>query len=649
MSNILLVLVIGISFGFILFLLSAGLSLTMGLMRIVNLAHGALYMIGAYVGLAAAKASGNFLISLLAGAACAGLVGLLLETGFLRYLFKRDMSQVLLTVGFIYILTNLIQWIWGSFPLSGITPAIFSGSIPLGNAALPVFRFVIIVFGLLMAIALWFFQEKTRIGAMVRAGMDNPEITRAIGINLKLVFTGVFVFGAFVAGLCGLMGAPVMGINLQVGWDALTLAMIVVIVGGTGSIQGALLGGLIIGILDSIGKVYFPQFDYFVIYLVLILILLFKPSGLLGRAMTGQTTGDQSQSIAFQEVKGGRKENIQSATKNETIWQMKLFSIAPYAGVGLLLVILPPFLPVYYLSMLTEILIFAIFAISLDLILGFTGLLSFGHAAFLGVAGYAVGILAVHYNIGLFWIVLPITILITVVASALIGFISLRLSGVYFMLVTFAFGQLLSNVATKWSSITGGTDGLVGILKPDLGISGFTWTDSSFYYLVFIVFGICFFLMYRIVKSSFGRALVGIRENEMRMRSLGYNTWSMQYIAIIIAGAFASIAGIFYAYFYGDMTPDNLAMGMSATVMLMVIIGGPGTLFGPFIGSAILVIIQNVSNTFVPERWPLILGGIFVVCVMLIRGGFARYLSRMWQNMRYRRAVNAIDSAEHRG
>ncbi|MBA7676167.1 High-affinity branched-chain amino acid transport system permease protein LivH [subsurface metagenome] len=281
---------IGISFGFILFLLGTGLSLTMGLMRIVNLAHGALYMVGGYTGLAVAQFTENlvgrdlsFVLGVLAGGTCAGLLGLIMESGFLRRLYKRDLDQVLLTIGFIYILTNLAQWIWGPVPQSGVIPSILSGSIPLGRITFPVFRLAIIAFGLVAAACLWLFQEKTRVGAIIRAGMDNKEMTTGLGINLKVVFTGVFTLGAFVAGFCGLIGAPLLGINLGVGWDALLLAMIVVIVGGTGSVQGALVGGLVIGLVDAYGKAFFPELAYFTMYLVLITILLFRPSGLMGR------------------------------------------------------------------------------------------------------------------------------------------------------------------------------------------------------------------------------------------------------------------------------------------------------------------------------------------------------------------------------
>ena len=331
---------IGISFGFILFLLATGLTLTMGLMRIVKLAHGALYMVGGYVGLSVARLAEDsvgrdlaFLLGILAGGLCAGLLGLIMETGFLRRLYKRELDQVLLTIGFIYILINVTQWIWGPVPEYGYVPSILSGSVPVGGITLPVSRLAIIGFGLFAAAGLWLFQEKTRVGAIIRAGMDNKEMTTGLGINLKLVFTGVFALGAFVAGFCGLIGSPLLGVNLGVGWDALLLAMIVVIVGGTGSVQGALVGGIVIGLVDSFGSAYFPQLASFTMYLVLIIILLFRPSGLMGRAM---------------QPGGGERQP----------GPLLVHYFAPIVGISLVLLILPPFLSTYFLSMVTKVLIF---------------------------------------------------------------------------------------------------------------------------------------------------------------------------------------------------------------------------------------------------------------------------------------------------
>jgi len=196
---------------------------------------------------------------------------------------------------------------------------------------------------------------------------------------------------------------------------------------------------------------------------------------------------------------------------------------------------------------------------------------------------------------------------------------------------------LLSVAAVKWRTMTGGTDGLVGIIYPSLGIPGFTWTDTSFYYLVFLAFVICFFLLHRIVNSAFGRALVGIRENEPRMQSLGYNTWAHKYVAFIIGGAFAGVAGALLAFFYGIMVPAHLGIITSTSAMLMVIIGGAGTLFGPVIGAGVIVLLEHIASIYAPERWPLILGGVFVICVLFVRGGFGIYLTRFWRrvNLKY--------------
>ena len=255
----------------------------MGLMKIVNLAHGAIYMVGAYVGLTAATYTQNFLIGVLAGGLSAGLLGMLMEVGFLRRLYKRNMDQALLTIGFVYVLINIVQWIWGPLPQTNYIPPALSNSIPIANMKIPVFRIAIIGVGLVAAVALWFFQEKTRIGAIIRAGMDNQEMTRGLGIRLPLIFTGVFAFGAFVAGCCGLFGAQALGISLDIGWDVLLLSMMVVVIGGTGTIQGALVGGLLIGLTETFGKVFFPDLAYFTMYALLIIVLLVRPSGLLGR------------------------------------------------------------------------------------------------------------------------------------------------------------------------------------------------------------------------------------------------------------------------------------------------------------------------------------------------------------------------------
>jgi branched-chain amino acid transport system permease protein len=304
-----------------------------------------------------------------------------------------------------------------------------------------------------------------------------------------------------------------------------------------------------------------------------------------------------------------------------------LWSAAPYLAAAVILIVLPLVLQSYYLSVVTMILIFGLFAMSLNIIFGHTGLNSLGHAAFFGTAGYVTGIAIVTYGIKSFWTSAPLGILGAAVTAAIFGIIALRVSGVYFLLVTFALGQLLWTVAEKWYSVTMGRSGFVGIPAPDLGLSFLDiGSPVGFYYFVCVVFVVCYYLMFRLHGSPFGYALQGIRERESRMRALGYNVWFYKYVAYIIAGGFAGVGGILYAHFNGSIAPSHIGFSTSALVMLMVILGGAGTLWGPVLGAALIVLIQSFASLLVPARWPLILGILFVIGVMGFRGGIGPHM-----------------------
>jgi branched-chain amino acid transport system permease protein len=275
----------GISFGAILFILCSGLSLIFGIMGILNLSHGALYMIGAYVGWTIAIQGGlNFWLAVLAGGAVAGLLGLIMERGFLRNLHGMINEQVLLTFGFVYMFTNLSLWIWGGVPKAPFTAPGLDGSIQIiGDWTYSKARLVITGIGIILAAALWWLQTKTKMGSIIRAGMDNKEMTMGLGINYEAVAAAVFALGSFLAGGAGVIGAYLFGVTLELGMSILLLAIVVVVVGGTGSVQGALIGGILIGLIISFGKALFPQLSMFFVYLSMIVILLIKPSGIMGK------------------------------------------------------------------------------------------------------------------------------------------------------------------------------------------------------------------------------------------------------------------------------------------------------------------------------------------------------------------------------
>ena len=305
----------------------------------------------------------------------------------------------------------------------------------------------------------------------------------------------------------------------------------------------------------------------------------------------------------------------------------RLSTAVPYLIAVVILVALPLVLQSYYLSVATMILIFGLFAMSLNVIFGHTGLNSLGHAAFFGTAGYVTGIAIVTYGVKSFWTSAPLGILGAAVTAAIFGIIALRVSGVYFLLVTFALGQLLWTVAEKWNSVTMGRSGFVGIPAPDLGLS-FLDLESpvGFYYFVFVVFSVCYYLMARLHRSPFGYALQGIRERESRMRALGYNVWLYKYIAYIVAAVFAGMGGILYAHFNGSIAPSHVGFSTSALGMLMVILGGAGVLWGPVLGAALIILLQGFASLLVPARWPLILGALFVIGVMGFRGGIGLHM-----------------------
>jgi branched-chain amino acid transport system permease protein len=273
-------------------------------------------------------------------------------------------------------------------------------------------------------------------------------------------------------------------------------------------------------------------------------------------------------------------------------------------------------------SLATSILVFSIFTMSLDLLLGYAGLPSFGHAAFLGLGAYAAAILSARLDISNLGIALLAAIALASGGSLVLGLLALRTSGVYFLMLTLAFAQMLSAVALKWGPVTGGTNGLPGVHSPELLVPGLTVGRGIPYYLLTLVAAIlCFFVMYRLIHSPFGRTLIGIHQNEARMRAIGYNTRFYKLGAFWIAGVFASIAGVFYAFFNQFISPDDIGFTTSGTAVLMVLLGGEATLIGPIFGTTAFLVLQNVLSSMFTGRWQLILGALFVVFVLFVRGG----------------------------
>jgi branched-chain amino acid transport system permease protein len=588
----------GLVYGVLLFLMAAGLSLIFGLMNVVSLAHGSFFMLGAYVGLSIFKSTGSFWLALLLAPIPVVATGVAIERLFMRPLYRRGhMDQVLLTFGFTFVFLDLVQTVWGRTVQRLPVPEALQGTIHIGAGVFSAYRLFLIAFGFAIALMLWLFLERSRIGAMVRAGVDDAQMASGLGGNIPALFSGIFGFGVALAAVGGVAAGPILSLYPGMDAEILIPAFIVIVIGGLGSLRGAFVGSLLIGIADTFGKAYLPSLALFLIYLAMILVLLVRPQGLFG--------------IKYSDVA------IPSAVR---ITAVPITNRTRVAGLVALLALLAlPFaVSDYSRALIAEIFIFAIFAMSLDLLLGFTGLMSLGHAAFFGLGAYAVAVLGTMFGINA-WVGVTAGIALAAVAAGLIGWFCVRTGGVTFLMLTLAFSQLVFTVALKWRDVTGGSDGLAIAEKPSF--FGFDLSNSLvMYYMALFFFVLIFAGLRRLINAPLGRIFVGIRENEQRMMAVGYPTKTYKLISFTISAAIAGLAGGLYAIFNGFISADALYWTASGDVLIMTMLGGAGTLIGPAIGAGVFLLMKNVVSSY-NEHWLAIIGITFICCVMFFPAG----------------------------
>lgn len=290
-----------------------------------------------------------------------------------------------------------------------------------------------------------------------------------------------------------------------------------------------------------------------------------------------------------------------------------------FFGVGVVLVLAAQVLSTYWLSILTLALIFGILAMSLDILMGYTGLPSFGHSAFFGIAAYTVAILSTRYQIGFLGCVVSAIVLSTMIA-AIFGLLVSHTKGVYFLMITLALSMVVWGLAFRWVGMTAGDNGISGIPRPDMGEVISMWDEVNYYYFVLGVYAAVFLLISLFLRSPFGKSLKGIRESESRMKNLGYNTWLHKYLSYVVAGMFSGVAGILWAYYNGFVSPSDVEITASFEAFLMVILGGPGTLAGPALGAGIIIFLQNFLSAFT-ERWLIVMGAIYILTILYLPQG----------------------------
>jgi branched-chain amino acid transport system permease protein len=588
----------GLVYGSLLFLMAAGLSLIFGLMNVVSLVHGSFFMLGAFFGLAIFRTTGNFWLALVLGPVPVIVLGVLLELLFLRPLYRRGhMDQVLLTFGFTFVFLDLVQTVWGRTVIRFPVPQALQGTLQIGFGVFSAYRLFLIGFGIATAILLWVFLERTRIGAMVRAGVDNAAMAAGLGADIPALFTGIFGLGVALAALSGIAAAPLLGLYPGMDAEILIPALIVIVVGGMGSLRGAFVGSLLIGVCDTFGKAYFQSVALFLIYLTMAAVLLVRPQGLFG--------------IKYSDVPVAP---AVARTSSPSTVNRRFAELAAL----LVLASLPFAMSDYPRALVSEIFIFAILAMSLDLLLGFTGLMSLGHAAFFGLGAYSLAVLGVQFGVNA-WIGLAAGVTIAACGAALIGFFCVRTGGIPFLMLTLAFSQLVYTIALKWRDVTGGSDGIAIPERPSF--FGYDLSNSLVMYFMALSFlAMVYAGLRRLLNAPLGHAFVGIRENEPRMIAIGYPTRAYKLISFTIAGALAGLSGGLYAIFNGFISSDSVYWTASGDILIMTMLGGAGTLIGPAIGTAIFLLMKNVVSSY-SAHWLAIIGGTFVCCVMFFPGG----------------------------
>ncbi len=591
-------------------LLSMGVAVVFGMLNVINVAQGSFYMMGAFVAWLLLQTLGiDYWWALVIGPAAVALLAVAIERGLLQWVYKLDhLYGLLLTFGVMQVIDGLFNyWFGGQGRRYSIPPAL-TGTLDLGFMYLPIYRAWIVAVSIALCFATWFFIERTKLGAYLRATTENPAMVRAFGVNVPVLLTATFVAGSALAALAGVMAAPIYQISPHMGGNLIIVVFAVVVIGGMGSIAGSAFVGLALGLLEGLAKFLYPQVSNLVVFLVMIAVLLVRPSGLFGR-----DTGPSSHALAF------------GSGVTMPYWMTR--------GLPVLAIVVLLGAPFFlYPVMLMQLLCFALFACAFNLLIGYGGLLSFGHAAFFGSAAY------VAAHAAKVWGFTPeLAILTSVAAGAVLGYlfgiIAIRRQGIYFAMITLALSQVVFFLAIQMP-FTGGEDGIQSVPRGKLfGLIDLE-SNMAMYYFVAAVFAIGYLIIYRISNSPFGAVLQAIRENPARAISLGYRIDQYKLLAFVLSAALSALAGGTKAIALQLATLTDVQWQMSGEVILMTLLGGMGTLFGPVVGAILVIVLHDyLATANVPV--PVVVGVIFVVCILLFRKGIVgEALSLMQHDMR---------------
>nr|WP_294511851.1 ABC transporter permease [uncultured Rhodopila sp.] len=585
----------GLSGAVSLFLMSAGLTIIFGVTRVVNFAHGSLYMLGAYIGWSILTRLPHdpiwFAGGVIAAALATGCIGAAIEMTLLRRLYRApELFQLLATFGVMLAIQDLTLLVWGPNDLPLPRAPWLRGSVTILGEHFPAYDLLLIAIGPAVLTALLLLLNRTRFGMLIRACTENRDLAAALGINHRILSTSVFALGAGLAGLGGALVLPDSSANTQMDLAVIVEAFVVVVVGGMGSVTGAFLASLMFGELQAFGIVLIPGATLVLVFIIMAVVLSIRPRGLLGDAPVPSAISA-----------AGKPVRPVSSRIQLVGWSLVVLAATA-----------PIWLPAYWLSVLTEILIAVLLAGSLHLMMGPGGMISFGHAAWFGLGAYSSAL-----TVRMLSAPMPLALLAAPVAAGLVaiafGWFVVRLSGVYLAMLTLAFAQIVWAAAAQWSWLTGGDDGILGV-----------WPSGSvpFFYWVLSLSVAATWLLQRITRSPFGLALTAARDSEARALSIGLRADRLRMAAFAMSGAAAGLAGGLFAFSTGSVFPTYVAVGKSVDVLLMVLLGGINTVIGPIAGAVAYtgfydLLLQTTS------MWRLALGLTIITLVLAFPDGLA--------------------------
>ncbi|MBI1847054.1 MAG: ABC transporter permease [Candidatus Rokubacteria bacterium] len=587
----------GLAHAMVLFLIASGLSLIFGVTRIVNFAHGSFYMLAAYLtySFAAALPLGpaSFYVAVVAAALATGLVGLVIEVGLLRRVYRApELYQLLLTFALVLVIADVVRLGWGTENKTGPTAPGLAGSVRIAGQLFATYDLALIVLGPVVALVLWWLFYRTRWGVLIRAATQDREMVAVLGVDQARLFTSVFVLGSCLAGLGGALQVPRQALTNVMDTTIITEAFVVVVVGGMGSVPGAFLAAILIGVIDAFGVLLLPKASLVMIFVVMAVVLIARPWGLLGRP----------------------EAQARSAGGSVTAEARAIVPAPLVLALVAALVVVPPFLPRFHVLVLSEILIFALFAGSLHLLMGTGGMVSFGHAATFGLGAYGAALLLERARLPML-VAFALAPVVAAAGAALYGYFCVRLSSIYFAMLTLAFAQIAYAIVHQWYDVTGGDNGLLGVWPP-------RWLASPvrYYYLALVACAGGLALLAVIGRAPFGLTLRAARDHARRAEAVGIDVRRHQWAAFVVAGFFGGLAGAAFAFLKGSVFPNYLAVPMSVEPLVMVLLGGVQAFAGAAVGAAIYKVLDTVV-TWYTDYWQLVIGLILVTLVVAFPRG----------------------------